>query len=78
VPYSKCVPCRVRVSTAGACPGCGELLEPVTKLAEVMGFRLSDALDERLDADGWLTEGGGLGPEPLAAAVALPVFPERS
>jgi hypothetical protein len=47
VPYVKCVPCRIRVSVAGAdadladraCPGCGSPLEPVGRLDEVMGFR---------------------------------------
>jgi hypothetical protein len=47
VPYFKCVSCRIRVSTAGAatdltdgsCPGCGQSLEPVAKLTDVMGFR---------------------------------------
>jgi hypothetical protein len=47
VPYFKCVSCRIRVSVAGAatdltdgsCPGCGQSLEPVAKLTDVMGFR---------------------------------------
>jgi hypothetical protein len=47
VPYFKCVSCRIRVSAAGAatgltdgsCPGCGQPLQPVAKLTEVMGFR---------------------------------------
>jgi hypothetical protein len=47
VPYFKCVFCRIRVSASGAatdltdgsCPGCGQSLEPVAKLTEVMGFR---------------------------------------
>lgn len=47
MPYLKCVPCKVRVSgagpagelTAGSCPGCGQPLEPVGKLAEVLGYR---------------------------------------
>ena len=53
MPYLKCVPCRVRVSGAGAaadlmdgsCPGCGQPLEPVAKLAEVLGYR-SPELDD--------------------------------
>jgi len=53
VPYFKCVPCKIRVSTAGAgtaltdglCPGCGLALEPVVKLAEVLGFRSPNLLD---------------------------------
>jgi hypothetical protein len=47
VPYFKCVSCRIRVSAAGAdadltggsCPGCGQALQPVAKLTDVMGFR---------------------------------------
>jgi hypothetical protein len=53
VPYFKCVPCKIRVSTGGAardltvaaCPGCGSSLEPVGKLTEVLGFRSPDAFD---------------------------------
>ena len=47
MPYFKCVPCKIRVSAAGAgtnltdgsCPGCGRSLEPVAKLTEVLAFR---------------------------------------
>jgi hypothetical protein len=47
VPYFKCVSCRIRVSVAGAaadltdgsCPGCGQPLQPVAKLTDVVGFR---------------------------------------
>ena len=47
MPYFKCVSCKIRVSVAGAatdlargsCPGCGQSLQPVAKLTEVMGFR---------------------------------------
>ena len=54
MPYVKCVPCRIRVSVAGtgtdltdpSCPGCGLALEPATKLAELMGFRSAQPLDE--------------------------------
>jgi hypothetical protein len=53
VPYFKCVPCRIRVSAAGAgtaltdgsCPGCGSALEPVVKLTEVLGYRSPNLLD---------------------------------
>jgi hypothetical protein len=53
VPYFKCVSCRIRVSVAGAatdltdgsCPGCGQSLEPVAKLTEVMGFRSPNLYD---------------------------------
>jgi hypothetical protein len=53
VPYFKCVSCRIRVSVAGAatdltdgsCPGCGQSLQPVAKLTEVMGFRSPNLYD---------------------------------
>jgi hypothetical protein len=53
VPYFKCVFCRIRVSASGAatdltdgsCPGCGQALEPVGKLTEVMGFRSPNLYD---------------------------------
>jgi hypothetical protein len=31
--------------TDGSCPGCGQSLEPVAKLAEVMGFRSPNLYD---------------------------------
>jgi hypothetical protein len=53
VPYFKCVPCKIRVSAAGAhtvltdgsCPSCGFALEPVADLTEVLGFRSPNLLD---------------------------------
>jgi hypothetical protein len=53
VPYFKCVPCKIRVSKAGAgtaltdgsCPACGSALEPVVKLTEVLGFRSPNLFD---------------------------------
>lgn len=53
VPYFKCVPCKIRVSAAGAhaavthgsCPSCGLALDPVVELIEVLGFRTPDLLD---------------------------------
>jgi hypothetical protein len=53
VPYFKCVPCKIRVSAAGAhtaltdgsCPNCGLALEPVVELTEVLGFRSPNLLD---------------------------------
>jgi hypothetical protein len=53
VPYFKCVPCKIRVSAAGAdtaltdgsCPGCGSALEPVVKLTDVLGYRSPNLLD---------------------------------
>jgi hypothetical protein len=56
VPYFKCVPCKIRVSSAGAgtaltdgsCPGCGLTLEPVVELSEVLGFRSPNLLDSSI------------------------------
>jgi hypothetical protein len=53
VPYLKCVSCKIRVSradagtdlTGGSCPACGQSLEPVGKLAEVLGFRTPNIYD---------------------------------
>jgi hypothetical protein len=82
VPYFKCVPCKIRVSesgastahTDGACPDCGSRLEPVAELTEVVGFRSPNLLDLSVppgQIDRWLDEGGSLGAEPVAEAVAL-------
>jgi hypothetical protein len=65
VPYLKCVPCKIRVSAAGAgtaltdgsCPGCGLELEPVAKLTEVLGFRSPNLFDPSV-------------PQPVAAPVS--------
>ncbi|HEY6781298.1 MAG TPA: hypothetical protein VI111_10100 [Thermoleophilaceae bacterium] len=87
MPYLKCVACKIRVSEAGAktdftdgaCPGCGQPLEPAEQLSELLGYRspnLHDAAssspaDARvvdLDvgrAGFWPHDGGA-----LAAAVA--------
>jgi hypothetical protein len=56
VPYFKCVPCKIRVSAAGAntaltdgsCPGCGQSLERVAKLADVLGFRSPNIHDSSI------------------------------
>jgi len=46
VPYFKCEPCKLRVSTAGGpCPGCGLSLEPVAELTDVLGYRSSNVFD---------------------------------
>ena len=45
--HFKCVECRLRLASSRApddgvgemCPGCGSLLEPVARLAEVVGFQ---------------------------------------
>lgn len=50
MPYFKCVSCKIRVSTAGAgtdlahasCPACGQSLESVASVAELVGFRSPD------------------------------------
>jgi hypothetical protein len=47
MPHFKCVACKTRLySTASPadpvgdlCPGCGSLLEPVSELGEIVGFR---------------------------------------
>ena len=47
MPHLKCVACRMRLESARAtddlvgelCPGCGSPLEPVSELAEIVGFR---------------------------------------
>ena len=53
MPYLKCVSCKIRVSradagadlTSGSCPACGQWLEPVGKLSEVLGFRTPNTYD---------------------------------
>jgi hypothetical protein len=58
VPYLKCVPCKIRVPgaeagadlTDGSCPGCGQPLEPVAKLAEVLGYRSPKLRDSSVPA----------------------------
>jgi hypothetical protein len=53
VPYLKCVSCKIRVSGAASgtdltdvsCPGCGQSLEPVANLADVLGYRSSNLHD---------------------------------
>lgn len=59
MPHSKCVACKTRLHSRGAppslvgelCPECGGLLEPVSSLSEVVGFRhitrRADPPDER-------------------------------
>ena len=45
--HFKCVECRLRLASSVApdegvalpCPGCGSSLEPVARLAEIMGFQ---------------------------------------
>jgi hypothetical protein len=57
MPYLKCVACKTRLYSTESpadlvgdlCPGCGSLLEPVGKLAEVVGFRAIKARDGAAD-----------------------------
>ncbi len=51
MPYLKCVPCRIRVPAGGvdlvdgACPGCGQPLDTVARVSDVMGFRAPASRD---------------------------------
>jgi hypothetical protein len=44
MPHYKCVTCTTRLMAAGrlpgTCEGCGAVLEPVTGLSELVGYRL--------------------------------------
>ena len=44
MPHYKCVTCTIRLTAAGelpgCCEGCGAVLEPVTELSEIVGYRL--------------------------------------
>ena len=70
MPHSKCVACRTRLYRRGAppelvgelCPECGGLLEPVSNLADVLGYR---RITHRVD----LPVGRG---DDIAQAAALP------
>lgn len=60
MPHYKCEACKTRLYNAGTptglvgdlCPGCGSLLEPVEKLAEVVGFRSIKPHEGEGDAPG--------------------------
>jgi hypothetical protein len=73
MPHYRCVPCRMRLDTGPVpsevevllCPGCGDMLEPVEHLSELVGF----AAIARTTAMGH--EGVGS----LAQAVAMAVPP---
>jgi len=43
MPHFKCVTCSTRLSAAGVpadvCDGCGSPFQPVTELAEIVGYR---------------------------------------
>ena len=56
MPHFKCEACRTRLRAAGPddqvgylCPGCGSLLEPVGKIADVLGYRSITSSDEADD-----------------------------
>jgi hypothetical protein len=76
MPHFKCVACKIRTYGPGSqpgrvadvCPQCGELLEPVGELAEIVGFQeIQPRARENLDAGCWIDYG-----ESQAEAVALP------
>jgi hypothetical protein len=58
MPHCMCAACRIRCQTEGSpadvvgglCPSCGSLLEPVTDLSAVVGFRRVMLGDEAPDA----------------------------
>jgi hypothetical protein len=58
MPHFRCVTCKTRVYNAGGpadliddlCPGCGVALEPVSELAELVGFRAITAGDRSAEA----------------------------
>ena len=73
MPHFKCVACKTRLYTASApgyvgdlCPGCGELLEPVGELGEIVGFQSIGPRDDATRR--WVDDGGGF----RAESVALP------
>ena len=57
MPHFKCVRCKTRLYSAAGpadlvgdlCPDCGSLLEPVDKLAEIVGFRSIKHRDSAAD-----------------------------
>ncbi len=87
MPYFKCAACRVRINGTGPemdlidgrCPSCGQRLEPVRQLTEVVGFQSlklpapwADPGAPQEDLGRWDDEGGSLARE----AVALSVPPD--
>ena len=73
MPHFKCVGCKARLYSTAAradllddlCPRCGSPLEPVGKLAEIVGFQSMSLEPER-----WLDDGGS-SREAVAEAIAL-------
>jgi hypothetical protein len=73
MPHSKCVACKTRLYRRGAppalvgelCPECGGLLEPVSNLAEVVGFRRITRRDDLPDGrDGAIAQAAAM-PRPI-------------
>ena len=69
MPHSMCVACRTRLYRRGAppevvgelCPECGGLLEPVSNLAEVVGFRrITQRADLPHGRDGGIAQAAAL------------------
>ena len=60
MPHFKCVACKTRLYRRGVppeqvgelCPECGDLLEPVANLADIVGFRRITRRDELPDGRG--------------------------
>lgn len=58
MPHYKCARCKTRLRVSGTpaelvgdlCPGCGSLLEPVTDLADLVGFRSIERFDDSAGA----------------------------
>jgi hypothetical protein len=50
------------------CSECGALLEPVTDLSELFGYRTMKPLDRSADPERWFDDD-----DPIAIAVALPI-----
>ena len=64
MPYLKCVRCRIRIAGAQAqdaiapdCPVCGEPLDGVGTLTELMGFRLLTTEESAAEQTPLSTEG---------------------
>jgi hypothetical protein len=57
MPHFKCVACRTRLYSEGnppdevgdLCPSCGSVLEPVSELTELVGFRSITSCDDAAD-----------------------------
>ena len=82
MPHLKCVACRIRLhsrrSQVGGvgepCPGCGEPLEAVGRLSELVGFQASAPasydVEHESDPATWLDDDGRSLPEAIAQAMA--------